>query len=263
MTVFLTNDDGIHSPGLELLAAAFRRKGHRALVLAPDKDRSGVSHSISFLSGPLRIKSHGEDSWSCTGLPADCVITAFLGGIPGFSGLPDMVVSGINRGANIGTDIIYSGTAAAARQASFWDLPAIALSLIEGKTYHWDMAVSFAMEHIDEWKADWKPDTFVNVNIPNRAEEPEGMERTFPSLRVYRDSLAPFTAPDGKRYCFFRSGETDTLPEDGSDWDAVSRGCVSVSPVFIHPVVADGGGRLSSGRGRRNSPIRIRTETEE
>ncbi|MDR2370368.1 MAG: 5'/3'-nucleotidase SurE, partial [Treponema sp.] len=104
MTILMTNDDGISSPGLDLLAAALRREGHRVFVLAPDRNRSGVSHSISFLSGPIRLKKRGEDTWSCEGLPVDCVTTALLGGLPGLEGLPDMLVSGINRGANIGTD---------------------------------------------------------------------------------------------------------------------------------------------------------------
>ncbi|MDR1105755.1 MAG: 5'/3'-nucleotidase SurE [Treponema sp.] len=258
MTILLTNDDGIASPGLDLLAVSLRSEGHRVFVLAPDRNRSGVSHSISFLSGPIRLKEHGADTWSCPGLPADCVITALLGGLPGLDGLPDMVVSGINRGANIGTDIIYSGTAAAARQASFWDLPSVALSLVEGDTYYWDMAVSYSVRHIEDFRALWQADTFINVNIPNRAEYPSGMERTFPSLRIYHDTLSSYEGPDGRLYCFFRSGETDTPGENGSDWDAVSRGMASASAVFIHPVVASPGG-LSSGRKKRASSPGLRT----
>ncbi|MDR1420877.1 MAG: 5'/3'-nucleotidase SurE [Treponema sp.] len=257
MTILLTNDDGITSPGLDLLAVSLRGKGHRVFVLAPDRNRSGVSHSISFLSGPIRLKEHGADTWSCPGLPADCVITALLGGLPGLEGLPDMVISGINRGANIGTDIIYSGTAAAARQAGFWDLPSVALSLVEGDPYYWDMAVSYSAGHVEDFRNLWQADTFVNVNIPNRACDPSGMERTFPSLRIYHDTLSSYEGPDGRRYCFFRNGETDTPAESGSDWDAVSRGMVSASAVFIHPVVALDGG-LSSGREGRTRALGIR-----
>ncbi|MDR0730727.1 MAG: hypothetical protein LBF63_03595 [Treponema sp.] len=115
MNILLTNDDGCESPGILLLASALRENGHRAAVLAPDRDRSGVSHSISFLDGPLILKSRGEDTWSCSGLPVDCVVTAMLGAIPY---KPDLILSGINRGANLGTDLLYSGTAAAARQGS-------------------------------------------------------------------------------------------------------------------------------------------------
>jgi 5'-nucleotidase len=251
MTILMTNDDGISSPGLDLLAASLRRAGHRVFVLAPDRNRSGVSHSISFLSGPIRLRKYAEDTWSCEGQPVDCVIIALLGGLPGLEGPPDMLVSGINRGANLGTDIIYSGTAAAARQASLWNLPSLALSLVEGETYYWDMAVSYSVKNLEYFKGAWKPDIFVNVNIPNRAEEPDGEEISFPSLRFYHDKLSPYKTPDGRYYCFFTSGETETTPEKGSDWDAVSRGMASVSSIFIHPVISDGAGGLSSGRKER------------
>ncbi|MDR0601388.1 MAG: 5'/3'-nucleotidase SurE [Treponema sp.] len=257
MTILLTNDDGIASPGLDLLAVSLRREGHRVFVLAPDRNRSGVSHSISFLSGPIRLKKHDTDTWSCPGLPVDCVVTALLGGLPGLDGFPDMVVAGINRGANIGTDIVYSGTAAAARQAGFWNLPSVALSLVEGEPYYWGMAVSYSVRHLGEFREFWQADTFVNVNIPNRAENPPGMERTFPSRRIYHDALLPYEAPDGRLYCFFRSGETDTPGESGSDWDAVSRGLTSVSAIFIHPVAAAGDGSLSSGGKNRSDAAAV------
>jgi 5'-nucleotidase len=257
MTIFLTNDDGIDSPGLLLLAEALREEGHRAVVLAPQQNRSGVSHCISFLNGPLRLKKHGEDTWSCSGYPVDCVVTSLLGGLPGFSDLPDMVLSGINRGANIGTDITYSGTAAAARQAGFFDVPSIALSLIEGETYHWDMAVSWVTENLSELRALWRQDTFLNINIPNNSEGPSGLVHTFPSLRLYRDTVFHYEGPDKRHYCFYRSGETETLPEDGSDWDAVARNLVSASSVLIHPAVVGADGEIGTGRERRTCPAGI------
>jgi 5'-nucleotidase len=127
MNILLTNDDGISSPGLLLLAEALRKNSpHRIFVLAPDTDRSGYSHSIRFLWDPIKIASRGPDTWACSGSPADCVIMAMMGALP-FK--PDLVLSGINRGANLGTDLIDSGTAAAARQAGLGNIPGIAFSL--------------------------------------------------------------------------------------------------------------------------------------
>ncbi|MDR3341311.1 MAG: 5'/3'-nucleotidase SurE [Treponema sp.] len=235
MNILLTNDDGIDCEGLLRLADMIRsRQDHTVYVLAPDKNRSGVSHSISFFKGPIRLTPHGENAWACSGTPADCVMMAILGALPV---KPDLVVSGINEGANIGTDIIYSGTAAAARQAGLYRVPAVALSLVGSKPFYWDQTVAYAVEHLEEFAGLWKPDTFINVNIPNAAAGPEGMVMTVPSRHLYQNSLSVFDAPDGATYCFINWGNIAAEPESGSDWDAVSRNLVSISPVFLHPVV--------------------------
>jgi 5'-nucleotidase len=168
-------------------------------------------------------------------------MVAALGGITTLGGLPvkpDLVVSGINAGANLGTDLVYSGTAAAARQAALHGIPAIALSLvIEGGPVYWDRAVAFSREHLEELVSLWKEDTFINVNIPNSPDFSEVPEITFPSRRRYGDAIVNFDAPDGSRYCFVTGGPVISEEEPGSDGDAISRNRVSVSPVFIHPVV--------------------------
>jgi 5'-nucleotidase len=234
MNILLTNDDGIESEGLQKLATALRKQTrHAVYVLAPDANRSGVSHSIAFMASPTRLISRGPDTWSCSGNPADCVIMALLGALH----IPiDLVVSGINAGANMGTDIVYSGTAAAARQAALFHVPGIALSLDGDAPYHWDEAVAFSVEHLEEFAALWKDDIFVNVNIPNTAK-PVGIARTFPSIRNYHDAISVYDAPDGKRYCFAALGDVTAEIDAGSDHDAVLRNLVSVSPVYIHPVV--------------------------
>ena len=250
MKILLTNDDGFSSPGIVLLARALRAAGHRVFVLAPASDRSGASHSISFLSGPCKLSEIEADTWSCSGTPADCVVLALLGGIPELriipieetgeppSPPPDLILSGINRGANLGTDIVYSGTAAAARQGSLIGIPAIALSLVEGEHWHWDMAVSFAVNHLEEMMAFRQADTFVNVNIPNSAAGPSGLVPAFPSLRYYNDRIDTYKAPDGTCYCFARAGKIGAKAEAGSDWDVVSHNGASMSAIGIHPVGA-------------------------
>ncbi|MDR2797112.1 MAG: 5'/3'-nucleotidase SurE [Treponema sp.] len=236
MNILVTNDDGIAGEGLLRLVAALRAQGrHRIWVVAPDSNRSGVSHSLSFLSASICLTPQGADTWACSGTPADCVMMAIVGLLPV---KPDLVVSGINKGANIGTDIVYSGTAAAARQGSLYDLPAIAFSLAGEGTFYWEPAVSFVVEHLEALIAPWRADTFINVNIPNTPGGPEGILTTFPCLRIYHDGVSVFDAPDGKKYCFINAGPVWAEPEQGSDWDAVSRNYVSVSPVFVHPVVS-------------------------
>jgi 5'-nucleotidase len=238
MNILLTNDDGLDSPGIQLLAGALRGEGHRVMALAPDRDRSGVSHGISFLSGPLVMNPRGEDTWACSGLPVDCVVIALLGGVPV---KPDLVLSGINRGANLGTDLLYSGTAAAARQGSLFGLPSVALSLAGagGEDYRWEGAVQFFLSRLDEILGRWKADTFLNLNIPNSSRGPDGMALAFPSRRTYNDSLELMDAPGGDRYCFFRAGMEESPRLDGCDQDLISQNLAALSSVWVHPVSAD------------------------
>ena len=243
MKILLTNDDGIDSPGITLLAEGLRKAGHRVAVVAPTSNQSGVSHAISFLNGPCKLTQIAEDTWSCTGTPVDCIVIALFGGLPELvaerHSPPDMIISGINRGANLGTDIIYSGTAAAARQGTLCHIPSAAFSLIEGDEWNWDMAVGFIVEHFDRIMAFWKPDSFINVNIPNRREKPLKLVHAFPSLRYYNDSIDIYHAPDGYRYCFAKAGRISAKPEQGSDWDAVAGNNASLSEIFIHPLLLE------------------------
>jgi len=244
MRLLLTNDDGIGSPGLLPLADALRKAGHGVFVLAPSKDKSGVSHSITFLNKPIKIVSVGEDAWSCEGTPVDCVIIALMGGLPECMPL-DAIVSGINRGANLGTDLVYSGTAAAARQGALCGIPSLAFSLLEGDEWYWDTAVAFAAERFTEILSFWKPGCFVNINIPGRKEKPCGLVHAFPSLRYYNDSIETYYAPDGQRYCFARAGKISAKPEKGSDWEAVAGNNASISDILIHPALL---GRYDVGK---------------
>jgi len=244
MRLLLTNDDGINSPGLLPLAAALRKAGHKVFVLAPSADRSGVSHSITFLNGPIKIVRVDNDTWCCDGTPVDCVVIGLMGGLPECMPL-DAIVSGINCGANLGTDLVYSGTAAAARQGALCNIPSLALSLVKADAWYWDMAVAFAAERFAEMLAFWKPGCFVNVNIPGQKETPRGLVHAFPSLRYYNDSIETYYAPDGQRYCFAKAGKISAKPEEGSDWEAVAGSNASMSDILIHPALL---GRYDVGR---------------
>ena len=235
MNILLTNDDGINSGGIQELARVLRsRKGLKVFVIAPDTNRSGISHALSILNGPVKLSRVEEDTWSCSGYPADCIIAALKGALPEHI---DLVLSGINQGANLGTDIIYSGTVAAARQASLYGIPSIALSLVGDAPFCWDMAASWAANHLEELLAYWREHTFVNVNIPNGPGFPEGMAAAWPAVKRYNDTLSTMTAPDGSRWCFLAAAEEKVVPEAGSDCDIIFRNLVSVSSVYNYPAV--------------------------
>jgi 5'-nucleotidase len=249
MRILLTNDDGISSPGIYLLAKALREAGHRVFMVAPDTNRSGCSHSIHFFSGPLRLTEIEKDSWSCSGSPVDCVIVSLLGGLPeidistktkeiDMKNAPDLVLSGINAGANLGTDIIYSGTAAAARQGSFFGIPSVALSLVDNdKPWNWQPVISYITENLDKFMSFWKPDHFVNINFPNNGSNPSAVVPCFPSMRHYNDRIVRHAAPDGGIYCFVKPGKPDNIPEEGSDWAEVLKNNAAFSVVKSQPSI--------------------------
>jgi len=247
--ILLTNDDGITSAGIRLLAKSLRNAGHRVFLVAPDVNRSGSSHAIRFLNKPLKLSEIEEDTWSCSGTPADCVITALLGGIPeicistegsalNMERSPDLILSGINAGANLGTDIVFSGTAAAARQGSFFGIPSIALSLVDNSLpWEWESVISYITEKLVLIMGYWKAGTFVNVNFPNIEKKPSSLVPTFPSMRYYNDRIVTFTSPEGVRYCFAKPGKVENIPDDGSDWAEVLKGNAAFSVVMSQPAV--------------------------
>jgi 5'-nucleotidase len=235
MNILLTNDDGINSEGLQKLAEVLRsRDKYRVFIIAPEINRSGVSSAISIMNGPVKLSALEKDTWTCSGFPGDCVILGLNGAL---QEKPDLVLSGINKGENLGTDIIYSGTAAAARQASLLGTPAIALSLAANTGFCWDMAVSWSADHLEELLAFWRKDTFVNVNIPNNSDGPKGIAMAWPAVKRYRDIVRITDCNDGSRIGSMEAGMEPVSDEAGSDCDVVSRNFVSVSPVYNYSVV--------------------------
>jgi len=252
MRILLTNDDGITSQGIRLLAKALRKIGHRVFTVAPDTNQSGCSHSIQFLNKPLKMTDIEADTWSCSGTPVDCIVTALLGAIPelcistdgkelNLEKAPDLVLSGINAGANLGTDIVYSGTAAAARQGSFFGIPSVALSLVDSDLpWQWEKVIPYIIENLETLQGYWKEGIFVNVNFPNIEKKPSFLVPSFPSMRYYNDRIITFTSPEGSKYCFAKSGKVDNIPEDGSDWAEVLKGNAAYSLVVSQPSIAEG-----------------------
>lgn len=230
MNILLTNDDGIESPGLQLLHKTLQEE-HEVWVVAPDSNRSGSSHSIT-LGNPTKFSKHAEREYASGGTPADCVLHACLGLIPVEI---DMVVAGINLGPNLGTDIVYSGTAAAARQGAFLGKPAVACSLSTYQPpYYLDFAVKFMTDNIKTIRDLWSEDHFLNINFPNRNEPAEPVV-TIPTRRIYEDELVRFTSPQGDLYSFIGGQIPGGMMEEGSDLAAVEAGYASLSPILIHP----------------------------
>lgn len=233
MKVLVTNDDGVESPGLRAAVDALSGS-HEVWVVAPEGERSGTSHSIS-LHGAVRVRRLGERTYSCGGTPADCVLFALLGD---FAPQPDIVVSGINLGPNLGTDIIYSGTVAAARQAALMGRAAVAISVDGGSStpFYFDGAAGFLAKNLQTIVDKWRDDHFLNVNVPNNASAEHQVVLTHPSRRIYRDQAVSFVAPNQDVYYFLEGSLIESEEDEGSDASAVARGDVSVSPIFLHPV---------------------------
>jgi 5'-nucleotidase len=232
MRILLTNDDGIYSPGLRALWEALGDE-HEIWTVAPDRERSANSHCIT-IKDPVRFHEVGERRFACGGTPADCVLFSCLGAIPA---KPDLVLSGINLGPNLGTDIIYSGTAAAARQAALMKIPAMALSQASFKPpFFFDRGAAWLKANIDALMQLWHPDHFININVPNSLDGVLEARITHPSRRFYEDHLTHFESPGGDKFYFLNGNMIEQDQEDGSDAEAVEAGFVSVSPVYLHPI---------------------------
>ena len=237
--ILVTNDDGIDGPGLLALKQGMAAVGDVS-VIAPDHNWSAAGHSKT-MHKPLRInKVHmadGDHAYSTDGAPSDCVAIAILG----FLGKKvDLIVSGVNNGSNMGDDVTYSGTVAAAMEGIIWGVPAIAVSL-DGFVPEDPDANNFALaarvaSRIGErmLAGGWKPDTLLNINVPNRPEhEVAGLEITRLGRRGYQDELIMRTDPFGRHYYWIGGGKPTTVNELGTDIRALSEGRISITPIHL------------------------------
>ena len=231
MTILLTNDDGILSPGIQALARILEPE-HDVWLLAPEGERSGQSHKIT-IEDPIRVQAWGERQFACSGSTADCVILGMLDALPA---RPDVVISGINRGPNLGTDIVFSGTASGARQAGYMGVCGIAVSINAfSEPLHYDYVAEFVRDNLDEFVGLWNRDIFININAPNIDGSHPKWEYTRPALRLYEDKLLQFRSPSKADYYFLDGRPAETALEPGTDWHTVNEGIVSVGLVHIHP----------------------------
>lgn len=228
MKILVTNDDGIHAEGMRVLADAVRPLGAITIV-APDREQSATSHSLT-LHRPLRIRKIADDILTVDGTPTDCVLL----GVHGFlKDRPDLIVSGINHGPNMGNDVFYSGTVAAASEGAFLGIPAVAVSLAtwEGKSFE---AAGRVVERLlpQLLRQGIPAGKCLNINVPARPwEELKGVRITRLGTRVFRDVIVEKKDPRGKLY-YWIGGEDPTWEHDeASDFAAVSEGYVSVTPL--------------------------------
>jgi 5'-nucleotidase len=230
MRILLSNDDGYFAPGLATLAEAVRQVAHIDVV-APERDRSGASNSLT-LSRPLRMLRAANGFYYVDGTPTDCVHLAITGLL---TQEPDMVVSGINHGANLGDDVIYSGTVAAAMEGRFLGLPAIAVSLVGREGRYFATAARVVLSLLDKLKNHPLPtDTILNVNVPDIPyEQLGGFEATRLGHRHKAEPVIKSADPHGNAiYWVGPSGaEADAGP--GTDFHAIRQNRVSVTPLHV------------------------------
>lgn len=233
MRVLVSNDDGVDAPGIQALAAGLRAAGHDVTVVAPDRDRSGASNSLT-LDAPIRARMLDAQTICVAGTPTDCVHLALAGLL---DRQPDIVVSGINNAANLGDDVIYSGTVAAAMEGRFLGLPAIAVSLVtsDHQGQHFDTAARVAVELIARLLAEPLPaDTILNVNVPDRAwAEVAGFEVTRLGHRHRAEACVPQIDPRGRQVWWIGPAGPEQDAGPGTDFDAIRRGCVSITPIHV------------------------------
>jgi 5'-nucleotidase len=233
LRVLLTNDDGIDAAGLQALRRALAELPDIELVvIAPDGNRSATARSITFRR-PLWVTEtpfdDGTHGYACDGTPVDCVRLAALGLIEGFQ--PDVVVSGINHGANLGDDITYSGTVAAALEGVMLGVPAVAMSQQSAST-DFGVAARFGAALVDQLDdVPLPPGTLLNVNVP--ATTPTGVEVTRLGKRVYQDELTLIEEQDGRRRFQVYSDSPIHHDEPGTDLSAVSDGLIAVTPLHF------------------------------
>lgn len=226
----LSNDDGYLAPGLAVLAQELKNFGD-IVVVAPDRDRSGASNSLT-LDRPLRCRQGENGFWYVNGTPTDCVHLAITGLMPEE---PDMVISGINRGANLGDDVIYSGTVAAASEGRFLGLPAMAVSLAGKECIHYQTAAKVAADLLARIPDLSLPaDTILNVNVPDLPIEAlKGMEVTRLGRRHKSEPVIRQQDPRGETIYWIGPAGAEADASLGTDFDAVRRGYVSITPLHL------------------------------
>jgi 5'-nucleotidase len=236
MRILLTNDDGIGAPGFEALKRIAAELSDDLWICAPEHEQSGASRGVT-LTNPLRVRTVSEKAWAAAGTPTDCVLLAVNDLMPE---PPDLVLSGVNRGSNLGEDVTYSGTVAGALQGMALGIPAIALSQSiagQGNAPSFTPAETFAPGLVSRLlEVGWPKDVVINVNFPSDALSPpiEEVEVTVQGFRdAHRAHAEKRTDLRGRDYYWMGFGSSRSEPPEGTDLRAVYEGRISVTPLHI------------------------------
>ncbi|MGE0776338.1 MAG: 5'/3'-nucleotidase SurE [Sphingomonadaceae bacterium] len=238
MRILLTNDDGIHAPGLKVLEAIAAKLSDDITVVAPSEEQSGAGHSLT-LTRPVRLQQMGERRFAVTGTPTDSVMMALNEVMK--DGPPDLILSGVNRGANLGEDVTYSGTVSAAMEGALAGVRSIALSQVYrkegmGDYAPWEVAERWGDDAIRPLlDAPWTPRTLVNINFPaTSADAVKGIKVVSQGLRDYgRSKVVKRTDPRGFDYFWFALEHIVHTPAHSTDLEANEDGYVTVTPLHL------------------------------
>jgi 5'-nucleotidase len=230
--ILITNDDGVNSPGIRMLHEALKGRAD-SYVVAPDRERSAASHSLT-IHRPLKVERLDDRVYSVSGTPTDCIAIGVGKILPE---RPSLIVSGINRGANLGDDITYSGTVSAAMEGTILNIPSFAVSLVvegEGRP-HFETAAGIALEVAEYVMENSLPyDTLLNVNVPNvPRDEINGVRFTRQGKRVYDGAIKETYSPWGEMYYWIGGGMPYWEHGEDTDINAVLEGRVSITPVHL------------------------------
>jgi 5'-nucleotidase len=230
MLILITNDDGVDSGGLHALARALAPLGE-VYTVAPDRERTAAGHALT-LSHPLRARALGRRRFSVDGTPTDCVT---LGATRLLPRKPDLVVSGINRGSNLGDDVTYSGTVSAAFEATLLGIPAFAVSVDGQARFRFRLAAEFARALARRILEEGLPrDTLLNVNVPDLpASRVRGVAITRQGRREYREMIVEKTDPRGRTYYWIGGSDPAWARVPDSDAEAVRAGRISITPLHL------------------------------
>lgn len=230
MRILVSNDDGVLAPGINALALALKTIGD-VEVVAPDRNYSGASNSLS-LKSPIRIRQLDNDYYSVEGTPTDCVHLALTGFL---NPTMDIVVSGINDGANLGDDILYSGTVAAAMEGRYLGLPAIAISLVGDDVQHYETAATIAKQLVQKLAHNRLPSqTILNINVPDLPlDQIKGLLVTRLGSRHSAEPIVKEYDPRGRPMYWIGPPGSESDAGPGTDFYAIKHGYVSITPLHL------------------------------
>ncbi|MDO8519313.1 MAG: 5'/3'-nucleotidase SurE [Deltaproteobacteria bacterium] len=230
--ILISNDDGIQAPGIRVLARALKKiRGARVVVVAPDREKSAASHALT-LHRPLRVEKISRDTYSVDGTPTDAVMLAVHTIL---KKKPDLIISGINRGANLGEDVHYSGTVSAALEGAIMGIPAIAVSVVGLAHFRYDVAARFSVKLVRKVLRDGLPvGVVLNVNVPSvHSRKIRGTVATSLGKHNYGDVNVEKIDPRGRPYYWIGGTPLQFAKRAGSDCEAYLQRKISVTPIQV------------------------------